>query len=87
MPQLNDEAFLEYVLDHSKTERHAFHIADFNRLLVLSNVHEALVGDPGLGGKAHCPRPVSAQEGPTRGSFIPWQVQNALARAHPPAPP
>jgi hypothetical protein len=46
----DDGAFLTYVLWHSETPRHAFHIRDANRLMKLAGVEEMQVDNPGLGG-------------------------------------
>lgn len=48
---MNDEEFLEYVLLHSQTERHAFNLNDYERLAELADVEEVTIDDPGLGGR------------------------------------
>ena len=43
-----DEGFLSYVLGHSKTERHAFHVNDVRRLMLLAGAEKITVNDCGL---------------------------------------
>jgi hypothetical protein len=45
---MTDEAFLNYVLGHSKTPRHAFHIDDVVHLAKLAGVEEVKVDNCGL---------------------------------------
>lgn len=45
----DDGAFLTYVLWHSETPRHAFHIKDAERLMKLAGVETMDVDNPGLG--------------------------------------
>jgi len=45
---MSDEAFLSYVLGHSKTERHAFHVDDVRRLMLLAGVERITVNVCGL---------------------------------------
>jgi hypothetical protein len=45
---MDDDTFPSYVLGHSKTPRHAFHIDDVKRLLELAGVAEIFVDDCGL---------------------------------------
>jgi hypothetical protein len=48
LDKMDNDAFLSYVLGHSKTPRHAFHINDVKRLMELAGVDEILIDDCGL---------------------------------------
>jgi hypothetical protein len=47
---MTDEAFLGYVLQHSRTERHLFHKQDIKRLLDLAHEKDVKVSFGGIPG-------------------------------------